>query len=61
MDLRSLLRAPGRLVAGLRREQANRRTYRKMMRMSDLHLRDVGLTRDDVLNALSRPRWSDDI
>ncbi|MEM1276383.1 MAG: DUF1127 domain-containing protein [Pseudomonadota bacterium] len=57
--LRGALKAVLRWLASLRRRQANRVDYRRMLRMSDRELNDVGLTRDDIRAALSEPPFWD--
>ncbi|MEM9760981.1 MAG: hypothetical protein AAF968_00475 [Pseudomonadota bacterium] len=44
-----------RLAAALTRHHAKQRAYERMLSMRDRDLQDIGLTRDDVLRALSEP------
>ncbi|MEM6679369.1 MAG: DUF1127 domain-containing protein [Pseudomonadota bacterium] len=48
-----------RVVTAYAEWHANRRDFHRLLRMEDRLLRDIGLTREDVDNALSKPPWSD--
>ncbi|MEM9045420.1 MAG: DUF1127 domain-containing protein [Pseudomonadota bacterium] len=58
--LKSAIGWPIRLVLALKRQQAHRAEYRRMLQMSDHDLSDIGLTRDDIRAALSEPPYWDD-
>ncbi|MEM0990262.1 MAG: DUF1127 domain-containing protein [Pseudomonadota bacterium] len=50
-----------RWVAKRRQRQQNRQAYLHLLTLDDRQLRDVGMTRADVLAALSRPEvWDED-
>ena len=59
--LRDVAVQPIRWIAAVRENRASRKTYRLMLQMSDHQLRDIGLTRDDLRNALSQPPIWDDV
>lgn len=50
-----LVDAIGRAVARLRRTLAHRRQTRELLELDDRLLRDMGISRLDVVQALSRP------
>ncbi|MEM7528064.1 MAG: DUF1127 domain-containing protein [Pseudomonadota bacterium] len=39
----------------VRRAQANRRAYARLLNMSDRELKDIGLSRDAIVEALRQP------
>ena len=54
-----LLRRIGRLAAAALQRQAERRAYRRLLGLSEHQLRDIGLTRGEVLRALCQAPGSE--
>lgn len=58
--LRSAARSVARFAQAAAKRRHDRRGYYTMLTLSDRDLKDIGWTRADVLNALSRPGSLDD-